>query len=94
MDYPGQTSLKQIYGTFNRAMLRPITMLRGFAESLTEAMVDVYLQSQVNEFLYIKFLFFNKIFRKNLHKTINHITYILLENLLDGFEELAKQFLP
>ena len=28
MDYPGETSLKQIYGTFNRAMLRMIPALR------------------------------------------------------------------
>lgn len=49
VDYPGSTSLKQIYGTFNRAMLRPITLLRGMAEPLTEAMVDFYLQSQVLE---------------------------------------------
>lgn len=47
VDYPGKTSLIQIYGTFNRAMLRPNTLLRGMADSITEAMVDVYLQSQV-----------------------------------------------
>lgn len=28
VDYPGETSLKQIYGTFNRAMLRIIPSLR------------------------------------------------------------------
>ena len=28
VDYPGETSLKQIYGTFNRAMLRMIPALR------------------------------------------------------------------
>lgn len=54
VDYPGQTSLIQIYGTFNRAMLRPITMLRGMADSLTEAMVEVYLKSQVNLLFFIK----------------------------------------
>uniref|UniRef100_A0A915D7E3 AAA+ ATPase domain-containing protein n=1 Tax=Ditylenchus dipsaci TaxID=166011 RepID=A0A915D7E3_9BILA len=37
VDYPGRASLVQIYGTFNRAMLRP-TVLRGMADSLTEAM--------------------------------------------------------
>merc|ERR1719145_528724 len=31
VDYPGETSLKQIYGTFNRAMLRMIPTLRTFA---------------------------------------------------------------
>ncbi|VDN26596.1 unnamed protein product [Gongylonema pulchrum] len=47
VDYPGQTSLVQIYGAFNRAMLRVSSNLRSFAEPLTNAMVDFYLQSQV-----------------------------------------------
>ncbi|VDN27841.1 unnamed protein product [Gongylonema pulchrum] len=46
VDYPGQTSLVQIYGAFNRAMLRVSSNLRSFAEPLTNAMVDFYLQSQ------------------------------------------------
>ena len=46
VDYPGETSLKQIYGTFNRAMLRMIPTLRTFAEPLTNAMVEFYLMSQ------------------------------------------------
>ena len=46
VDYPGETSLKQIYGTFNRAMLRIIPTLRTFAEPLTNAMVEFYLMSQ------------------------------------------------
>lgn len=46
VDYPGQTSLKQIYGTFNRAMLRIIPTLRAYAEPLTNAMVEFYLMSQ------------------------------------------------
>ncbi|XP_022254853.1 dynein heavy chain, cytoplasmic-like [Limulus polyphemus] len=46
VDYPGETSLKQIYGTFNRAMLRLIPSLRTFAEPLTAAMVEFYLMSQ------------------------------------------------
>uniref|UniRef100_A0A915BJF8 Dynein heavy chain, cytoplasmic n=6 Tax=Parascaris univalens TaxID=6257 RepID=A0A915BJF8_PARUN len=46
VDYPGQTSLIQIYGTFNRAMLRMAPSVRGLAEPLTSAMVDFYLQSQ------------------------------------------------
>lgn len=48
VDYPGATSLKQIYGTFNRAMLRLFPALRGYAESLTSAMVEFYLESQVH----------------------------------------------
>ena len=48
VDYPGETSLKQIYGTFNRAMLRIIPSLKPWADSLTNAMVEFYLLSQVN----------------------------------------------
>jgi len=47
VDYPGQLSLVQIYGTFNRAMLRIIPSLRTFSEPLTNAMVELYLLSQV-----------------------------------------------
>jgi len=47
VDYPGQASLVQIYGTFNRAMLRLIPSLRAYAEPLTNAMVELYLMSQV-----------------------------------------------
>ena len=46
VDYPGETSLKQIYGTFNRAMLRMIPTLRTYADPLTNAMVEFYLLSQ------------------------------------------------
>uniref|UniRef100_A0A5K3FEA9 Dynein heavy chain, cytoplasmic n=2 Tax=Mesocestoides corti TaxID=53468 RepID=A0A5K3FEA9_MESCO len=46
VDYPGETSLKQIYGTFNRAMLRMLPALRSQADALTNAMVDFYLRSQ------------------------------------------------
>ncbi|XP_046751875.1 dynein heavy chain, cytoplasmic isoform X5 [Diprion similis] len=46
VDYPGETSLKQIYGTFTRAMLRLTPSLRGYAEPLTNAMVEFYLVSQ------------------------------------------------
>ncbi|QQP51744.1 Dynein heavy chain_ cytoplasmiclike [Caligus rogercresseyi] len=46
VDYPGETSLKQIYGTFTRAMLRLIPSLRTYAEPLTNAMVEFYLTSQ------------------------------------------------
>ncbi|XP_044735865.1 dynein heavy chain, cytoplasmic isoform X10 [Chrysoperla carnea] len=46
VDYPGETSLKQIYGTFSRAMLRMTPSLRGYAEPLTNAMVEFYLSSQ------------------------------------------------
>ncbi|CDW96237.1 hypothetical protein [Sporisorium scitamineum] len=46
VDYPGEISLNQIYGTFNRALLKVTPNLRGYAEPLTAAMVDFYLASQ------------------------------------------------
>ena len=46
VDYPGETSLKQIYGTINRAILRLIPSLRTYADPLTNAMVEFYLLSQ------------------------------------------------
>ncbi|KAI7899864.1 dynein heavy chain [Cokeromyces recurvatus] len=46
VDYAGQLSLMQIYGTFTRAMLKVVPNLRGYAEPLTAAMVEFYLASQ------------------------------------------------
>ena len=46
VDFPGPESLKQIYGTFNRAMLKRVPSLRNYADPLTEAMVDFYTRSQ------------------------------------------------
>ncbi|PIK60017.1 putative cytoplasmic dynein 1 heavy chain 1 [Apostichopus japonicus] len=46
VDYPGPTSLSQIYGTFNRAMLRLVPTLRAYADPLTNAMVEFYSLSQ------------------------------------------------
>ena len=46
VDYPGAISLKQIYGTFNRALLKVVPNLRGSADALTDAMVDFYMASQ------------------------------------------------
>jgi len=46
VDYPGELSLTQIYGTFNTAVLKIIPTLRGYSESLTKAMVQFYLESQ------------------------------------------------
>lgn len=46
VDYPGQTSLTQIYGTLNTAVLKVIPTLRGYADALTHAMIQVYMQSQ------------------------------------------------
>ena len=46
VDYPGELSLQQIYGTFNNAVLKVIPNLRGFAKALTKAMVQFYIESQ------------------------------------------------
>jgi len=46
VDFPGEESLKQIYSTFNRAMLKRIPDLAGYAAPLTEAMVEFYEESQ------------------------------------------------
>ena len=46
VDYPGELSLMQIYGTFNNAVMKIIPNLRGYSEALTSAMVQFYLQSQ------------------------------------------------
>lgn len=46
VDYPGELSLIQIYGTFNSAVLKVIPTLRGYADALTKAMVQFYLESQ------------------------------------------------
>ncbi|CAK8687664.1 unnamed protein product [Clavelina lepadiformis] len=46
VDHPGAASLKQIYGTFNRAMLRMVPCLRPYADPLTNAMVEFYVLSQ------------------------------------------------
>ncbi|KAL9108457.1 MAG: hypothetical protein Q9227_006791 [Pyrenula ochraceoflavens] len=46
VDYPGELSLTQIYGTFNNAVLKVLPMLRGFADALTKAMVQLYSESQ------------------------------------------------
>ncbi|KNC81233.1 hypothetical protein SARC_06434, partial [Sphaeroforma arctica JP610] len=46
VDYPGEESLKQIYRTFNRALLRLFPHLRAYAENVTDAMVQMYLESQ------------------------------------------------
>ena len=46
VDYPGELSLVQIYGTFNAAVLKIIPTLRGYSDALTRAMVQFYLESQ------------------------------------------------
>ncbi|KAK6201119.1 dynein heavy chain, cytosolic [Scheffersomyces amazonensis] len=46
VDYPGSTSLYQIYHTFTRAILKFAPNLRGYAGAITEAMIEVYTQSK------------------------------------------------
>ena len=46
VDYPGAQSLEQIYGTFNGAVLKITPNLRGYANALTKAMVQLYVESQ------------------------------------------------
>lgn len=46
VDYPGEQSLRQIYGTFNSAILKIIPSLRGYSDALTKAMVQLYTESR------------------------------------------------
>jgi dynein heavy chain 1 len=46
VDYPGPPSLRQIYGTFTRALLKLQPQLRANHEPLTNAMVDFYLANK------------------------------------------------
>src|SRR5262249_7735141 len=46
VDFPSYPSLKQIYGTFNRALLKLTPTLKSYVQPLTDAMVDVYHQNQ------------------------------------------------
>lgn len=46
VDFPGRESLLQIYGTFNRAMLKRVLSLRPMAQPLTDAMVEFYMRCQ------------------------------------------------
>ena len=46
VDFPALPSLRMIYGTFNRALLKLVPTLRSYAEALTDAMIEVYSRSQ------------------------------------------------
>lgn len=46
VDYPGEMSLHQIYESFNSAILKSVPSLRGYAQTLTSAMIEFYLKSQ------------------------------------------------
>lgn len=42
IDYPSRKSLRQIYLTFNKALLKLLPNLSGYAEELTDSMLDVF----------------------------------------------------
>jgi dynein heavy chain 1 len=46
VDFPSRNSLVQIYGTFNKALLKLAPDVRAYDQELTEAMVDFYVASQ------------------------------------------------
>ncbi|ANB15356.1 dynein heavy chain [Sugiyamaella lignohabitans] len=46
VDSPGTLSLEQIYLTFNRSILKSIPSLRHFSDSLTNAMIEVFVRSK------------------------------------------------
>ena len=49
VDYPGSMSLTQIYGTFNRTMLRVVPNLRAYSDPLTNAMVEFIVREEERE---------------------------------------------
>ena len=48
VDYPAQESLRQIYGTFSRGLLKLQPALRAYSGNLTEAMVSFYTMNQAH----------------------------------------------
>ncbi|RHY29832.1 hypothetical protein DYB32_004823 [Aphanomyces invadans] len=46
VDFPAYSSLKQIYGTFNRALLKLTPSLKAFHQPLTDSMVEIYMKNQ------------------------------------------------
>jgi dynein heavy chain 1, cytosolic len=46
VDYPAESSLKQIYRCFNQALLRMHPNLKGFVDPLNDAMVELYLKNK------------------------------------------------
>jgi len=46
VDFPAESSLKIIFGTFNRALVKKHAALNTYAEPLTDAMVEFYLKNQ------------------------------------------------
>lgn len=76
VDYPGPASLTQIYGTFNRAMLRLIPSLRTYAEPLTAAMVEFYTMSQVKMITFLLIcMFYWRLFFSHINKNIEYYSF-------------------
>ncbi|RLV89834.1 Dynein heavy chain cytoplasmic [Spathaspora sp. JA1] len=48
VDYPGTISLKQIYQTFNSAILKCAPALRGFSQAITDASIEIYQNSKTH----------------------------------------------
>ncbi|RYH29526.1 AAA family ATPase, partial [archaeon] len=46
VDYPAESSLKQIYRCFNQALLRMHPNLKGFVDPMNDAMVELYLKNK------------------------------------------------
>ena len=46
VDYPAESSLKQIYRCFNQALLRMHPSLKGFTDPLNDAMVEFYMKNK------------------------------------------------
>ena len=47
VDFPSINSLHQIYGTFNRALMKMLPLLRSYDKALTDAMIDIYSSCQL-----------------------------------------------
>ncbi|CAH6719016.1 dynein heavy chain, cytoplasmic [[Candida] jaroonii] len=46
VDYPGRSSLEQIYGSFNSAVMKCAPDLKGYTNSVTKAMIDIYCRTK------------------------------------------------
>jgi len=87
VDYPGRVSLRQIYGTFNNAALKVVPTVRGYANAITEAMIDLYLESQSRftaaiqpHYIYSPRELTRWI--KGIYETIKNLEYIELDGLV------------
>lgn len=87
VDYPGELSLQQIYGTFNDAVLKIISSLRGHAAALTKSMVQLYLESQARFTLKIQphYIYSPRELTRwvrGVYEAIRPLEYLTLEGLI------------